>query len=172
MQEEKEKKQAQELARALDAPGVAEPRDEEAAVALDTAMAVKGVFGNVPDIKPEFDQMLRARLVREARKRKSVSSTQNKKWMQLAVAAVLMIVLVPTVMMMRDKIDPDVKLNQLEKYDKMYVPYSEMLKRGEVEAYRPQPFSQGHRERVRRMSTENIARQRASSYLNYQLERR
>lgn len=170
MQEEKEKKQAEELARALEGGG-GDALDAETAAALDDAMAVLGAFGNVPDIKPEFDQMLRARLVREAGRKKKPAAAPFRKWMHIAVAAAFMVVLVPTIMMMRERLEPSAKLDQLEKYDKMYVPYSEQLKRGEVESYRAEPFSAGHRERVRRM-TSDIARRRASSYMNYRIERR
>lgn len=171
--EEREQRQALELAMLLGAESDGfDTEDVEVSGAADAAMAVLGAFGNVPDLKPEFDSTLRARLVRQASKKSRPASVTMSKWKGMAVAAALMVLFVPTVMMMREKLAMESKVEALEKYDKMYVPYSERLRRGETQKYRIAAFSQSHRNRVRDMALETARRRTAEYFESYRHERR
>lgn len=172
MEEEKEKQLAKQLGDCLDGAPASGPVSELDAE-LETAHLLLGALGGLPELKPEFDATLRARLVREARKRKAGSAAtafQRRKWVQAAVAALFVAILTPSLWLFREKAIDPAKLEKVIKYDKMYVPFSETMSErnygGRVEL-----FSDEYGEKVREMSRSAARRRTASYYDNFRGER-
>jgi len=181
MDEKREKELAKRLGDHLDGLAVDEMDDPELAESIEMAYAISGALGEGPDLKPEFDTLLRARLVREAGRaepagagaavpaaRPAAAPRRTRIW--AAVAAALL-VLVVSVAVVRDMRIEAHKMKLVEKYDKMYVPYSERADIGE-RGYRVEPFSDAHREEINRIRRETLINKTGDYYRNYRTERR
>jgi hypothetical protein len=158
MDEEKEKQLARQLGDYLDGAISADALDDELLPDVEAAFALLSVSGGVPELKPEFDEALRARLVRDVRRRAAGGGAKTKKtmpfwkprWMQAAMAAAVFILLVPTVFLVRER-QYQHKLELVAKYDKMYTPFTVRMKQNPENDYW-QPFSETYSNKVRAMT--------------------
>ncbi|HOO55194.1 MAG TPA: hypothetical protein PLN69_00090 [bacterium] len=140
MDEEKEKQSASSLGEYLEGRPAPEKTTPELEDALESAELIRGAFGGGPELNSVFSETLRARLVREAeiKQKRSRRSPLSMKWMQYA-AAVVFIIIIPAVWAVRDSNERN-RMALLEKYDKMYVPFSEKTDRVDYLAKHLTPF--------------------------------
>ena len=194
MDENREKELARMLGDYLDGDtgaGSEFDADPELENAIDTAHAISGAMDEGPEINPAFDETLRARLAREAGGNApgeaGVSApgslpsedtapvaparpVRPRRWMQLAVAAVLLALIVPASLLVVDISSDARKMKLVEKYDRMYVPYTQKAG-SEERGFRVVPFSDSHREQVKRMRVDTLINRTGTDYMNYRRER-
>ncbi len=148
MEEFDEKELATRFAAALDkalAASGTDPRDlpPDAADALETALFIGAATGGAQAGLPEpFDSTLRARLSRAATppRRRPFFISQRA---QMAVAAAIFIIMIPSLYLVRD-VQERGKLQLVEKYDKMYVPFSQTERAAGYLEKQLRPFDQDH----------------------------
>jgi hypothetical protein len=153
--EEKEKKLASLFGDMVDGNPPAGFQDAELLEAMEAAAIISGALGDTPELNPVFSDTLRARLVRETRKkaapaRAARSSTPKRVWYQLA-AATFFLFFVPTLFVLRD-VHYKYKLDLIEKYDKMYVPFSQQLAKNDYLGNSLKPFGGSHAAEKRKMA--------------------
>ncbi|MFA6447977.1 MAG: hypothetical protein WCX65_00775 [bacterium] len=150
MDEEKEKQLAARLGEIIDGKPLNEAENPELNEAADTAAAILSAFGEAPELNPAFSETLRARLVRETQKRafsapaskqRRFPAPPSRRWYSFAAAAVFFLFFLPTLFIARD-INNRYKLHLVEKYDKMYVPYSKQLSKNDYLGKNLRPFSE------------------------------
>lgn len=171
--EEKEKQLASRLGEYVDGRKLETDEDPELLAEAGAVLSIRGALGDTPELDPLFSDTLRARLVRETRKRAAAQKPfyRRAKWMQFAVAAAFFIFFLPVLWTIRELAEKN-KMALIEKYDKMYVPYTA---RPNKEAYlknHARPFSDRRMEKSLEMSRK-WRRKRAEEYLDkYRKERR
>jgi hypothetical protein len=186
MDEEKEKQLAARLGDIIDGkPRSGDkcgPENADLLDAAEAAAAISGTLGEGPEQNPVFSDTLRARLVRETRKkaapaasparRRARSSAQKRVWVQFAVAASFFLFFLPTLFVLRD-FHYRYRMELLEKYDKMYVPFSQQLSRENYLEKSLKPFGGNSATRTRRMAFDlHKTREDAYFFKNYALKRK
>ncbi len=182
MEEEKEKQLAKLLGDYLDGADVDPGADAEILLAAETARVVMSAADTCPRLKQEFSGTLRARLVREAEKAHGVKvaptalpaqplHVRRRRRLRAAIAAAFFVFIVPTLWMVREQTDRNIAA-QLEKYDKMYIPFTERMKSEPGYGYRESLFSENYNRKVRRMQFNSVRTEPGTYYRNYRRERR
>jgi len=155
--DDKEKKMAAMLGDWMDGAGKIGPEaGSELAEAAETALLIDAALGGGPELNPVFADTLRARIVKSSAPRHSTRARRasNSIWLRYAVAAVLFFSIAPTGIWTFMDRQEKLKMELVEKYDSMYVPYKVRVAEGTGETDTMQALS-----RRRLQATEDIARQ-------------
>ncbi len=169
MDEEREKQLASRLGELMDGrPGPDAP--PEVAEAMDTAEMILAERCGGPELNPVFDATLRARLVREAGRRKRSHGVSFRRYSLHLAAAAIILFFAPVFLVLRD-FQYKNKLELVEKYDRMYVPFTRQLSQADYLGRKLTPFS-AKKQYEQRKITMGIYRARAALYMkNYRSER-
>ncbi|HOC91770.1 MAG TPA: hypothetical protein PKH33_05330 [bacterium] len=155
--DEQEKQMAAMLGDWMDGAGTVGPgAASELAEAAETALLIDVALGGGPELNPAFSDTLRARIVRSSSRPRSLPSRRASRsiWVRYAVAAVLFFSIAPTGIWTFMDRQEKLKMELVEKYDSMYMPYKNRVAEGSGEPDTLQALS---RRRVE--ATEDIARQ-------------
>ncbi|HPI75139.1 MAG TPA: hypothetical protein PLK80_00265 [bacterium] len=155
--DEQEKQMAVMLGDWMDGAGTVGPgAASELAEAAETALLIDAALGGGPELNPAFSDTLRARIIRGSSRPRSLPSRRASRsiWVRYAVAAVLFFSIAPTGIWTFMDRQEKLKMELVEKYDSMYMPYKNRVAEGSGETDTLQALS---RRRVE--ATEDIARQ-------------
>jgi hypothetical protein len=172
--EEKEKKLAAQLGEFVDdRAGLTAGDDPELLDAADAVAAIRGALGDAPDVNSAFSETLRTRLVREVRKTTAAKKPfyRRLKWMQYTIAASFFIFFLPTFWAIWEFQHRN-KVELIEKYDKIYVPYTAQLNRKDYLKRRIAPFAEKQSQRGIEINRATRLIRMESTYKKYTRERR
>jgi len=171
--DEKEKQLAARLAGFTDGAALGSGGDAELFAAAGAVLAIRAALDDAPSVRPEFSETLRKRLARETHRLAATKkpSYRRLKWMQYAVAASFFFLFLPTMWAVWES-QHRYKMIQVEKYDKMYVPFSAQLDKKNYLARRTVPFSDRHAGKRAIMTGDNRLKRMDLSFRNYSRGRR
>lgn len=155
--DEKEKQMAAMLGDWMDGAGTIGPEaGSQLAEAAETALLIDAALGGGPELNPVFSDTLRARIIKNSARPRALSSRRASRsvWVRYAVAAVLFFSIAPTGIWTFMDRQEKLKMELVEKYDSMYVPYKVRVAEGTGETDTMQALSSR-----RLQATEDIARQ-------------
>jgi len=153
LDEREEKKLSEELAGIIDGKADAARADKDVLDALEAANLLSFGFGDEPPLNAAFDAELRKRLVSETEKRRRTARVipfYRRQWAKLAlVAALMLLVIAPSWNYMRQmelRASYRIKMQRLQKYDKMYTSRLERLRKDPDAYTKRRPMLNSRRE--------------------------
>lgn len=171
MDEEREKQLARRFGELMDGARPGPVEEPELSEAMATAEMILAAHGEGPELNPVFDATLRARLVRETKRRRIAHRDSIRRYYALRLAAAAVILFFAPVFLVLRDFQYKNKVELVEKYDRMYVPFSQQLTQADYLGRKLAPFSGKKTYEQRRISA-GIYRARAALYMNNYMSER